>query len=85
MVHLFPVMTNALYDISIDEFVISDPSVFAANISAYMNSTTDYFTADITQLSNNNHFKQNTFTYTLKVDTINNCIYILNLKKRKAA
>ncbi|MDD5387636.1 MAG: hypothetical protein PHQ22_10625 [Sulfuricurvum sp.] len=34
------VMANAAYDISIDEFVVSDPSAFAANVSAYMNSPT---------------------------------------------
>jgi len=64
------VMANAAYDISIDEFVVSDPSVFEE---------------DITQISNNNTFKQNIFTYELKGDTINNSIYILNLKKREAA
>ncbi|MCK9372542.1 MAG: hypothetical protein M0P91_05045 [Sulfuricurvum sp.] len=41
--------------------------------------------ANITQLSSNNIFKQNTFTYAPKSDIINNCFYILNLNKRKVA
>jgi len=79
------IMANALYDISIEEFVISDPSVFAANVSAYMNSTTDNFTTDITHLSNNNYLKPKIFTSNLKIDIINNCFYMFNSAERKAA
>ncbi|MCK9373010.1 MAG: hypothetical protein M0P91_07415 [Sulfuricurvum sp.] len=43
------------------------------------------FNNNITQLSNNNIFKLNTFTFTSKSDTINNCFYLLNLNQRKSA
>ena len=38
---LYPQITDTAltYDLSTDEFVISDPSAFITNVSAYMNST----------------------------------------------
>ncbi|MDD5387633.1 MAG: calcium-binding protein, partial [Sulfuricurvum sp.] len=34
-------ISTLTYDISIDEFVVSDPSAFASGVSAYMNSSTE--------------------------------------------
>lgn len=54
---LYPQITDTTltYDLSTDEFIISDPSAFTTNASAYMNETT--FLHFNVSLSNNKNFK----------------------------
>ncbi|MDO9267186.1 MAG: hypothetical protein Q7U00_08915, partial [Sulfurimonas sp.] len=45
------------------------------------NESASHYGDDITYLSSNNSFKQNTFTSTLKIAIINNYFYTCNNKK----